>query len=39
MADIKAMFRISRFLWWEHGDPRMKVEKFELCAHLFGGKS
>ena len=27
------------FLWWELGDPRMKVEEFEMRVHLFGGKS
>ena len=49
MADIEAMFHqvrvpenqrsLLRFLWWEHGDPRMEGEKFEMCVYLFGGKS
>ena len=49
MADIEAMFHqvrvpenqrsLLRFLWWEQGDPRMEVEEFEMCVHLFGGKS
>ena len=49
MADIEAMFHqvrvpenqrsLLKFLWWEHGDPRMEVEKFEMNVHLFGGKS
>ena len=49
MADIEAMFHqvrvlenqrsLLRFLWWEQGNPRMKIEKFEMCVHLFGGKS
>ena len=49
MADIEAVFHqvrapenqrsLLRFLWWEHGDPRMGVEKLEMCVHLFGGKS
>ena len=28
-----------RFLWWEHGDPRLEVEELEMCVHLFGDKS
>ena len=28
-----------RFLWWEQGDPRIGIEEFEMCVHLFGGKS
>ena len=49
MVDIEAMFHqvrvpeiqrsLLRFLWWEHGNPRMEAEKFEMCVHLFGGKS
>ena len=49
MADIDAMFHqvrvpenqrsLLRFLWWEQGDPRMEIEEFEMCVHLFGGKS
>ena len=49
MVDIEAMFHqvrvpenqksLLRFVWWEHGDARMEVEKFEICVHLFGGKS
>ena len=49
MADIEAMFHqvrvpenqrsLLRFLWWEQGDPRMEVEEFEMCVHLFGDKS
>ena len=42
MADTEAMFhqvRVPenqrsplRFLLWEHGDPRMEVEEFVMCA-------
>ena len=49
MADIETMFHQVRvvenqrgplrFLWWEHGVPRMEVEEFEMFFHLFGGKS
>ena len=28
---------LLRFLWWEHGNPRMVFDKFEMCVHLFGG--
>ena len=49
MADIEAMFHqvrvpenrrsLLRLLWWEEGDPRMEIEEFEMCVHLFRGKS
>ena len=49
MTGIEAMFHqvrvpdnqrsLLKFLWWMHGDPRMEVEEFEMCVHLFGGKS
>ena len=45
MADIEAMFHevrvpenqrsLLRFPWWEHDDPEMEVEEFEMCVHLF----
>ena len=49
MAKIEVMFHqagvseiqrsLLRFLWWEHGDPRMEVEEFEMFLHLFGSES
>ena len=49
MVDVEAMFHLARvpenqksllrFVWWEHGNPRMEVEGFQMCVHLFRGKS
>ena len=46
MADIEDLLHkvrvpenqrsLQRLLWWEDGDPRMKVEEFKMYVNLFG---